>query len=337
MPSWSLPQAVASEVVNGTSVRIIASAEKLIVTWDEPREGTLISISGPGMSGEPQSHSGSVSAAPEEPGTKLAYVVTSEAPLSAEDQDEIAKSGYRIPTSDLKLYDSIEIKSLDLTVPDPGQVEIATAATTLPAATSFRYTTFIPQDRIYDWTIYLCPVPVLSYFVGDNRTFDASSTSFRTRVNVRVDWLAGGVVSSTETAGTSTAYIYDASPPFYIATTAKVTDLADMSEVKVTPTSSSSTQAIFKIDHNAVDPLCAKAVEENKGIEYHYTVTIQRSGNYGLTGWALRVPAHEAYIRDSSSPAWKTVFQRENLGFNCLLFRTDPGCRANINYSGSVL
>jgi hypothetical protein len=67
------------------------------------------------------------------------------------------------------------------------------------------------------------------------------------------------------------------------------------------------------------------------------SVTVQRSGNYGLSGWALRVPAHEAYIRDSYSPSWKTVFQRDIKVFDCLLDREAARCRSEFSYSGAVL
>ena len=298
-----------------------------------------MSISGPGVQIARQSRGGSISTQSPKPGTELVYVFTSNAPLTSEDQRELENSGRTVLESDLVLYESIEIKSVEIVVPEIGFVDTATAVTTAsqPDATSFRYTTFIPNDRIYDWTISLCPVPIFSYFLGDNRTFDAASTSFRTRVNVRIDWLAAGAVSFTKSAGQSTAYLYNATDASGLYTYYKVTGNSNLSEVQVDPISQSSSQTVFDIDHNAVDPLCSNAVRENKGIEYHYRVTVQRSGNYGLSGWALRVPAHEAYIRDSYSPSWKTVFQRDIKAFDCLLDREAARCRSEFSYSGAVL
>jgi hypothetical protein len=338
-PIWWTPPAIATEVVDDTSVTVSATPSSVTVTWDEPSNGALMSVSGPGVHIEGQSRGGSITTQSPNPGSEIAYVFTSHAPLTVEDQRELEQSGATVSESDVGLYESIEIKSVEIVVPDIGFTDTAKAVTTMnqPDATSFRYTTFIPNDRIYDFTIYLCPVPIFSYFLGDNRTFDAASASFRTRVNVRIDWLAGGAVSYTKSAGLSTAFLYNATDTTGLYTYQKVTGNSNLSEVQVDPISQSSSQTVFDIDHNAVDPLCVNAVRENKGIEYHYTVTVQRSGNYGLSGWALRVPAHEAYIRDSYSPSWKTVFQRDIKAFDCLLDREAARCRSEFSYSGAVL
>ncbi|MFM6978070.1 MAG: hypothetical protein ACKOWR_05090 [Micrococcales bacterium] len=328
-------RAFAEAQVSDITVRASASEGDLTLEWSDPSTSQSLNISAPGLNLKDLVDQGTTEVSGFDPREHISVVIEVRSDVSGSLLNEIVKETGYTPAEAAAGFEAVEVKSIDLVMPVSGVTSTSAEAATQPSATSFRYTTFIPEEKVYDFMVNLCPESLGSYFMGDNRTFDSSSASFRTRVNVRVDWIAGGLVSFTKTAGVSTAYIYVRLSD-YIGYYVKASDYADLGEVTVKTRYSSPTHVVFTMDHNAVDPLCKAAVEKNAGIKYHYDVTVQRSGNYGLIGWALRAPAHEAYIRDSESTSWKPVFQRENKGFYCLLWNDFPGCKAESNYSGLV-
>jgi hypothetical protein len=328
--------AYAETQVSDVIVRATAGDGHLSLDWSDPSGAQTLSISAPGVHLSDVVEEGSTGAGGFYPGERITVTIDVRSDVSGSTLEEIVRETGVTETEAVKAFETVELKSLEIVMPVSGVFSTTAVAATQPSATSFRYTTFIPEEKVYDLMVNLCPADFGSYFLGDNRTFDASSTSFRTRVNVRVDWLAGGVVSSTRSAGLSTSYTYLLLGPNFGAYVID-SGYANLNEVTVKTKYLSSTHVVFTLDHNAVDPMCPAAVKENAGIRYHYDVTVQRSGNYGLEGWALRAPAHEAYIRDSESPAWKTVFQRSNSGFGCLLATEFPGCKTEQSYSGAVL
>ncbi len=334
----TLLPAMAHAEVELSNVKVTASASSgtLTVTWSEPVNSQRLNITAPGWQVTDELDAGQTEVTGIFPGESLLITVDVRSAPSVQASAEIKTQTALSDSVVLAEFESINIQTIQLEMPSAGFSTSSAQAVALPSATSFRYTTFIPQEQVFDPMINLCPATFGSYFLGDNRGFDASSSSFRTRVNVRVDWAAGGAVSYTRSVGLSTVYSY-VQVNDYVSYYTRSTAYADLSEVTVKPRYISTTHVVFTMDHNAVDPVCPAAVEANSGIKYHYDVTVQRSGNYGLEGWALRAPAHEAYIRDSDSPAWKTVFQRENTGFYCLLGNDLPEFKTNQSYSGAVL
>lgn len=329
-------KAHAETQVSDVTVTATAGDGNLNLDWTDPSDAQKLSITAPGLHLENLVTEGSTVAAGFDPSERITLTIEVRSEVSGSTLEEIVRETGATEAEAVQEFEAVELKSIEIVMPSSGYFSTSAQASTQPSATSFRYTTFIPEEKVFDFMVNLCPESPGSYFVGDGRTFDSSSSSFRTRVNVRVDWVAGGVVSFTKSAGLSTAYIY-VRVSDYFGYYLKASDYADLGEVTVKTRYSSPTHVVFTMDHNAVDPLCQAAVVTNAGIKYHYDVTVQRSGNYGLIGWALRAPAHEAYIRDSESTSWKPVFQRENTGFHCLLWNDFPGCKAESNYSGSVL
>lgn len=318
------------------TVKVTAGEGNLSLEWSDPPAEKTLTISAPGVHVADEVAGGSAVSTGFDPSDRITLTIEVRSEVSGSTLEEIVKVTGVAEAEAVEKYETVEVKSLGIVMPDSGFFSTSASASTQPSATSFRYTTFIPEEQVFDFMVNLCPAPGGSYFLGDNRTFDTTSTSFRTRVNVRVDWLAGGVVSYTKSAGLSTSYTFIRVSDYY-GYYLKDSGYSNLSEVTVKTKYSSTTHVVFTIDHNAVDPMCPAAVAANSGIKYRYDVTVQRSGNYGLEGWALRAPAHEAYIRDSESPAWKTVFQRANSGFACLLFIDYPGCKTEQSYSGAVL
>lgn len=323
----------AETQVSDVKVSAIAGAGNITLSWTKPDSTETLSITGPRLSVEDESLAGTETASGFAPGERILLSIEIRSDVSDDMIDEIVDAVGASKSEAASQYESVEVESLTIEMPSSGFVVSSAQAASQPSATSFRYTTFIPQDKVEDLIIDICPVPPGSYFVGDDRSFDPSSTDYRTRVNVRVDWAAGGAVTWTKSVGLSTSYLQ----VLPLVPKIPVSWYANMDGIQVTELYRSGTHVRFEIDHNAADPLCLGAVLTHSGIAYNYDVTVQRSGNYGLVGWARRAPAHEAYIRDSNSSAWKTVFQRENKGFYCLMpFAEYVDCKAQINYSGSV-
>ena len=329
-------KAYAETQVSDVTVTATAGDGNLNLDWTDPSDTQTLSITAPGLHLKNLVTEGSTVAAGFDPSERITLTIEVRSEVSGSTLEEIVRDTGVTEAEAVEEFEAVELKSIDIVMPASGFFSTSAQASTQPSATSFRYTTFIPEEKVFDFMVNLCPAGGGSYFLGDDRTFDSTSTSFRTRVNVRVDWLAGGVVSSTKSAGLSTSYTFIRVSDYY-GYYVKDSGYSNLSEVTVKTKYSSTTYVVFTIDHNAVDPMCPAAVAANSGIKYRYDVTVQRSGNYGLEGWALRAPAHEAYIRDSESPAWKTVFQRTNSGFGCLLLNEFPGCKTEQSYSGAVL
>ena len=322
-------------------VHLFASAEEVSVEWDFDDLSTITITSG-SLKVTSEDEVGVALDTEVVPGAVQTYTIEIRDSLSPADAQTLpadSKSSYETSP---ELYESIQIQSLPLRIPTGNEIEVTeirAAAATNPSATSFRYSTFIRDSRLTGTFVAACGYFGVGYFEGDGRGFDPAASNYRTRLNVRVDWLAGGKVSSNFYVGESVFRYQVRLYNFFTGSysTTWMTDRKTASDEKVifkvvkeTPWTS-----VFVVNHRVGNPLCDPSEYLGADIEYNYTVTIQRSGGYGLVGWAKRAPNHEAYIRDSESAGWQTVFQRENAGFECLLLG-EARCEARINYSGDV-
>lgn len=333
-PTFDQEKAYAAAQLDDVSVKVIASRDSVEILWSGMDSGTLKIADG--NSGEvfsTQSSSGSIQDESVTPGELANYTFEHSTPVNPKDPLAIDRIENLEEGANAADYDEVSIENIKLQIPSSlGFVSQESAvAEASPSATTLKYMTFIRDEIVWTPKNFGCPFPLWAYFLGDNRSFDATSEKFRTRVFVRVDWLNGGQVTHTATAGTSVVYVV----PGALAFVSK----ASVDNIKVFTLATSETQSKFRISHRAADPLCLTANLFDYSVAYEYDVTVQKSGGYGLEGYAKRVPNHEAYIRDSNSPAWKTVLRRESASFDCLtavLEDKNDACRTNTSYSGQV-
>lgn len=173
-------------------------------------------------------------------------------------------------------------------------------------ATQVQYTTFISDRRV---SASVCQLTVSRKFGGDNRSWSASSNSFRTRSTVTVNW-PNKKINANHQIGTTRQY--NADDTLYASKT------ASKSGLKLTGTSVSNTSASFRLQGFAANPFCDYL---NQGIFYDVNFTITKAGTYSFVGERRRAPHHESYIRADSSP-WRTVLRKENKGFQYLTWGT---------------
>jgi hypothetical protein len=198
----------------------------------------------------------------------------------------------------------------------------ATAATGQPAISILRYQTFIPWEYVDQEPLLprlgCTPNPFKTYaFNGNNRGFNPLSSSFKTRMDTWIYWEQGGALASNVSVGLTeryekvgTSYIFEDSKR------------ASDSSMQIIPITRSNTTAAFKMSQNVLNPFCLEL--GNQGIQFEFDVQVWRSGKYLLDGWAIRVPSHEAYLKESDSPAWFPILRSGFDNFGCLV----PG---NIN------
>lgn len=329
--------AFAEEEVGGAKFELTSSTTSLKLIWSASERQHIKVTSDSGEELVNAIGSGAlVDVAPKNRQPKSLLVETSR-PMTWGDFHEYDSRGQKPSAGSPNAY--VVVSTEQVAVPQLGSEQIAlpAEAEASPSATTLKYLTFIEDTSVMGYLVVACGYFPGSYFEGDGRAFDSSSEAYRTKVSVRIDWNNGGAISWTKSAGQTKLHGFIPSansyvPPVYFETTAT----ANLDRVLLYKTLQTATQSKFTITHKASDPLCPTATWLGGDIEYMYAVTIQRSGNYGLEGYAQRAPAHEAYIRDSNSSAWKTIFQRSTVDLQCLT-ETTARCVAYINYSGQVL
>jgi hypothetical protein len=209
---------------------------------------------------------------------------------------------------------------------------VAYGAESLPGATRLRYQTFIRNKYVEVDASSNC-IPWLTWgkrhaFGGDNRGFNPDSSQFRTRFDVRIDWLEGGNQVALTSVGQSKTYEWNDTLP--VSDKWQLTGETTQSTAGMGLTSISETPSLvhFKMDHNISDPFCLWV----NPVSYNLDVYISRSGTYTITGTRNRVPDHEVYIRTDVKPDWAVIYQRENYSYNCLWpVYLDLACTASPN------
>jgi hypothetical protein len=191
--------------------------------------------------------------------------------------------------------------------------DVAIAAT-LPASTTLRYTTFIPEYQVEAPYLVCTPGDNRSYvFLGDNRTWNVTSSSYKTRMNVSIDWIHGGTTSYSKSVHPTYRYVRVGGTYEFDQTAT-----ASSSTMHLRVDAYSSTSVAFELWQNVSNPLCNSALVG--GIRFDYFIAIERAGFYSVEGIAVKVPNHEVYIMDSDDGIWKTVFRRNHVDFSCLEF-----------------
>ncbi|WP_296646773.1 hypothetical protein [Rhodoluna sp.] len=263
--------------------------------------------------------------------SELEITLSMRAPLSKPEAAEIAiERGVDIKEV-LSSVEYHEVSHLRIS-PDGGFGEVSADAATLPAYSILRYMTFIPEAYV------AAPGPVCTggdltktyRFAGDDRSFGPGNTSFRTKFDVKIDWLNQGAVTKTVSVGETIRQV-------------RFSDGSWSSGVKRTALDSTmrlnldgvqrSDFVSFNIEQDVTNPFCSVLTN---GIYFNYDVTVSRSGAYSFKGSAIKVPNHEVYIKDQDNPSWSIIARRSYPTFDCLnqLLFTANSCMYTNSISG---
>jgi hypothetical protein len=208
----------------------------------------------------------------------------------------------------------------------------AYGAVTLPTTTRLRYQTFIRGKHIEVNASSNC-LPFLTWgkrhaFGGDNRGFSPDSARYRTKFDVRIDWLSNGNQVATTDVGESKTFEWNddlLTSDKWVETDSKTQSTAGMG---LTTLSQNSSLVHFKMDHSISDPFCVVV----NPISYNLDVYVSRAGTYTIVGTRNRVPDHEVYIRTNVNTNWTVIYQRYNYSYNCLWpVYTDWNCTSSPN------
>ena len=210
-----------------------------------------------------------------------------------------------------------------------GLPQVASGATV--DKTLFRYQTFIPSATTPS---NMCFLPqYLDFrangyvFKGDNRGFDPTPTTSRTKHDVTADWNSGGNLTGYKAVGWSHLLVYAGS-------TLLSDNLlkAGSENMTATVTYESSSASAFHMHNDTKNPFCALA----NGIFYDIDVVLHRNGTYSVSGTALNAPDHEIWLQDVATGSWSPIHLKTG-NMNCLFTVASgviPGCNVSVATSG---
>lgn len=179
-----------------------------------------------------------------------------------------------------------------------------------------QYKTFIPNRRVTaPGTACRASLPWTTlYFGGDNRGYSASSSKFRTRTNVQMNFTTKRITLS-KFIGTTNRYPNNTSN----VPDQSATEAGKNIYFKKTPKINSSS-ASYRLYHSSGNPLCWLG----GSVWYEVEATIYKNGSASIYGYRLRAPNHEMYIKGSSG-SWQTVMRRDSKSFVCLVINLNCG------------
>lgn len=225
-----------------------------------------------------------------------------------------------IDAKDVEAYVNLDVVTTFIPT-SAADSQSAYAATALPSRTRFRYQTFIEEPFVLAPPPACAPlststVLVVARFLGDNRSWDPDSDSYKTRSDIVVDWGAGGTITPEFSVGETTRITDFVFLPIPEPVTVVNKKTASSVGMKLVRGEMSSDYVSFRIISDVTNPLCLDFA--TKGISYNFSFYIQREGRFVVNGTMLRVPNHELYTRNNISPSWRNLFQVTNQGFQCL-------------------
>lgn len=266
---------------------------------------------------------------------EVIYTFSLESPLDRE--SELVSQG-KIDAKDIGSYSNLDVVSA-LVPSSINSTMLAFAATPLPSRTRFRYQTFIPEVSTNAPSIVCTPLPdeygmPIGIFLGNNRSFDPNSSSYKTRSDVVIDWDAGGTITPEFSVGESTQVLYYFYENFFANRTITTKRTASSESMKLVRGVVSSDFVSFHIYSDVTNPFCWDYV--TRGIFYDFAFYVHRSGVFVVHGTLRQVPNHELYTRNTLVPFWRTIFQSSNIGFNCLGVIFED-CKADKYVSGDLV
>lgn len=233
-------------------------------------------------------------------------------------------------------FEQVAVSGMTLTVPSIGTstMSTASAATAWPTITNLRYQTFIPNINVPAPIAGVCsPIDGLDYrFAGDNRSFNANASTFRSRFDVNINW-STGTTSAIRLVGQTRREVYDDKSATWFFDATKTASNAGMSYRALSGQSSTFTS--FNMHHELRNPFCIESLTNS--VYYDLDFDVYRSGTFVISGVTVLVPNHELYIRDSDTTAWTTVLQRSTKTLDCLnpFYALIGTCSKTVSTSGT--
>jgi hypothetical protein len=309
------------------------SQDVLKVDWNIDNESAEVQVVTDENETAQGGETGSVEFSGQGAGDEVQVSLTVSTPISDLKAQEISKIQSLPVETVLDKYVHASVRTISLTVPKTGTaVDSAQAATALPSSTIFRYQTFIPSPTIDAPGIVCTPTLFAKYvFKADDRTYSPTSSAFKTRFDVSIDWTSGGSLRRTAVVGETVRYLVRSDGSLVVD--ARVT-APNTSMVLSLDGVQSSSVVQFRVKQDVKNPLCNSSV--TNGIYFNYLVRIWRSGGYSMDGEALRMPNHEAYRRDSNDGIWSTIFKRNLYDVQCLtaLWSETQPCKTKVSFVG---
>lgn len=266
---------------------------------------------------------------------KGTYTFSLESPMSLD--SELVLSG-KINPKDVDDYVNLDVVSVEVPL-SASDTMAAFAASPLPTRTRLRYQTFIPEYDTDAPPLVCAPISTGDYilitnFLGDNRSWNPDSESFKTRSDVVIDWGAGGSITPEFSVG-ETSLVLEYIFPFGVGNTTVVQKrTAADDSMKLERKVMSSSYVSFKISSDVSNPFCFGPLVN--GIFYEFAFSVYRDGVYTIKGSMIKVPSHEFYTRNNVDPSWRTLFRFTNQGFQCLT-KGWVGCIVPKEFNGDLV
>lgn len=328
LPAPISAHAQISQAIQNGSWTIESSSSDATVSWTLP-SSSRVELYREGHLTNQDFGSGKYQVGPVRPGENLNFEIKVISPLDEKLFSKIdAKTDLTFDQAK-KLYEHTQGAGLTLRVPNFGenaQVN-AQAASGLPDYTVMRYQTFIPESSVPAPALGVCSEIDAEYrFLGDSRSFSATSSSFRTRFDVRVNWVNNSAISPTRTVGITTRERRSSatSPWQFDGTMMGSNDTMSLTIL----TAATSNHAHFRIRQDVKNPYCWNFL--TNGIFADFEVSIWRAGSYSFEGTFLKAPSHEMYLKDQDNTSWEVLMQSPTLSMNCLIpIVSGLGCNAS--------
>jgi hypothetical protein len=316
--SLASPEAKAATLISSTVVAEL-SGNKIDVKWDSLSKGNRLEVTVNGFEKSFFNVEGQISEIPA---------------LSGENSIEVSE--VQPLTKSVSSVDSEKFETRNIILGSAADAfssgNSAYGAISLPTTTRLRYQTFIREKYIEVDASSNC-IPFLTFgeriaFGGDYRSFSPDSARYRTKFDVRIDWLSNGNQVATTDVGESKTYKWNEK----LLTSDKWVETGSMTQstsgMGLTTLSQNSSLVHFKMSHSIRDPFCIVV----NPISYDLDVYVSRAGTYTIVGTRNRVPDHELYIRTNVNTNWSVIYQRHNYSYRCLWpVYTDWNCNTSPN------
>ncbi|MBL4953332.1 DUF3238 domain-containing protein [Neobacillus sp. YIM B02564] len=222
--------------------------------------------------------------------------------------DESIKKNNIILTAEEKedsYYDEInivkEISNINIQTQGYKFLSLETAAASTKQWT-LRYTTFLADYWVENPNLF----SKYRWFTGDDRGYNATASSYRTRADVNICFCsAGNSVGLNRSVGTT--HGYDKNKKFLKSGT------ASSSGIDIENLNLGKSKITFKLTYAVGNPLVTSL-----DIDYYVNAEFYSNGNYKLSGEHDQAPHHEVYLKGSNSSSYQKMHQAATKGLEWL-------------------